>query len=135
MNEYFYSLAERAAAVAAERGLSVDPRWIYAQWAHETGNFTSDLSDQYYNLGGLTQTTPNDTPQPDGANYYMQFDSYEEYADYFGQYLTYYEEDGIYDAQCLVDYITCLKHGGYFGDSLENYLADCENIYNECFSA
>lgn len=133
MNEYFWQLAQRAAAVAAERGLNVDPRWIYAQWVHETGNFSSELSDQYHNLGGLTQTEPNDTPQPDGANYYMQFDSYEDYADYFGKYLTFYQEDGIYDARTMEDYVTALKHGGYFGDSLENYLSDCQGIYDECF--
>lgn len=133
MDNYFYGLAERAAAVAIERELTVDPRWIYCQWAHETGNFSSDLSDQYHNLGGLTQSEPNDTPQPDGANYYMQFGSYEDYADYFGEYLTYYKENGIYEAQTLEDYVTCLKNGGYFGDSLENYLSDCQRIYSECF--
>lgn len=133
MNNYFYQLAERAAAAAAERDLIVDPRWIYCQWAHETGNFSSDLSGQYHNLGGLTQPEPNDIPQPDGANYYMKFDSYEDYADYFGKYLTYYKEDGIYEVETLADYITCLKHGGYFGDSLENYLTSCQSIYDECF--
>ena len=134
MNDYLYELAQRAAAVAAERGLHVDPKWIYCQWYHETGGFSSELSDQYHNLGGLTQATPNDTPQPDGSNYYMQFDSYENYADYFGKYLTLYQEDGIYDAQTMEDYITCLKHGGYFGDSLEFYLSDCQNIYAETFA-
>lgn len=135
MNDYFYGLAQRAAAVAADRGLNVDPKWIYCQWCHETGDFTSDMCNDYHNLGGLTQTEPNDTPQPDGANYYMQFDSYEAYADYFGKYITWYQENGIYDAQTMEDYITCLKNGGYFGDSLENYLSDCQSIYNETFGA
>lgn len=134
MNNYFYELAQRAAQVAAERGLTVDSRWIYCQWAHETGDFSSELSDQYHNLGGLTQTETNDTPQPDGLNYYMQFASFEDYADYFGKYLTYYQENGIYDAQSLEHYVTYLKNGGYFGDSLENYLSDCQSIYAENFS-
>ncbi len=42
MNEYFYQLAQRAAQAAADRGLTnIDPRWIYAQWAHETNGFKS----------------------------------------------------------------------------------------------
>ena len=133
MNKYFYDLAERAATVAAERGLMVDPKWIYCQWAHETGGFDSDLANEYHNLGGLTQIQENDTPQPDGLCYYMQFDSFESYADYFGKYLTYYQENGIYDAQTLEDYIVSLKNGGYFGDNLSNYLSDCQRIYGECF--
>ena len=134
MNNYFYELAKRAAQVAAERGLTLDPRFIYCQWSHETGDFSSELANEYYNLGGLTQIQKNDAPQPDGSCYYMQFGSYEDYADYFGKYLTYYEENGIYEADTLEKYITALKNGGYFGDSLENYLIDCQKIYEEDFS-
>lgn len=129
MNEYLYELAQTSAQIA---GSPIRPEWIYCQWAHETGNFTSEDS-QYHNLGGLCQTTPNDTPQPDGNEYYMQFASYEDYADYFGKYLTYYAENGIYSSQTIDDYITALKNGGYFGDSLENYLTDCKAILNENF--
>lgn len=125
LNEYFYGLAQRAAELA---GAPIRPEWIYSQWVHETGNFTSDLCVNYHNLGGLTQTEPNDTPQPDGNCYYMQFDSYEAYADYFGRYLRYYVEDGIYDSQNLYDYLAALKHGGYFGDDLDAYYADCQQI-------
>ena len=127
MNQYFYDLAKRAAGIAGE---PIQAEWIYCQWAHETGGFDSALSLEYYNLGGLTQTTPNDTPQPDGDCYYMQFDSYEAYADYFGRYLRYYQENGIYNAQSIDDYIVALKDGGYFGDSLENYLSSVKRIYS-----
>ena len=126
MNEYFYGLAKQTAAKA---GPPIRPEWIYCQWAHETGDFTSALCTGYHNLGGLTQAEANDTPQPDGSYYYKQFGSYEDYADYFGHYLTFYREDGIYDAQTLDDYVRALKHGGYFGDSLENYLAGCYQFY------
>lgn len=130
VNEYFYNLAERAAALAGEL---IDPKWIYCQWFHETGGFASELSDTYYNLGGLTQVTPNDTPQPDGTCYYMQFTSYEDYAEYFGKYLRYYEENGIYNAGCLEDYVRALKDGGYFGDTLENYINGCMAVYEASF--
>lgn len=134
MNEYFYALAERATAAAAEYGLNIDPRWIYAQWYHETGGFTSDMCVDYHNLGGLTQASPNDTPQPDGDYYYMQFESFEDYADYFGRYLRYYKDNGIAEAQSLDEYIVALKDGGYFGDSLDNYLSSTKSIFEETFA-
>ena len=138
MNEYFWQLALRAAQVAAENGLgNIDSRWIYSQWAHETNNFTSAMCVDYKNLGGLTQTEPNDTPQPDGDYYYMQFGNYEDYADYFGRYLRYFIDGGINQASTLEEYITALKNspsGAYFGDSLGNYLAGCEGFYAENFA-
>ncbi len=134
MNKYFYELAKQAAAVANEGfGDIIKPEWIYCQWCHETGGFTSTLASAYYNLGGLTQVTPNDTPQPDGQYYYKQFTSYEAYAEYFGKYLRYYEEDGLYTAGSIDDYIVALKQGGYFGDTLENYLSSVKGIYSANF--
>jgi Mannosyl-glycoprotein endo-beta-N-acetylglucosaminidase. len=136
VNDYYYSLAQRAAGVANsyEGGGNILPEWIYCQWAHETADFTSTLCVQYNNLGGLCQSTPNDTPQPDGNQYYMQFATPEAYADYFGKYLHYYREDGVYEAPSLEDYVRALKHGGYFGASLEEYLAGTGRIYQECFA-
>lgn len=138
MNDYFWQLAQRAAQAAAERGLTnIDPRWIYAQWVHESDNFTSALAVDNHNLGGVTQSEPNDTPQPDGGNYYINFDSYEAYADYFGHYLHGFIDGGVDQATTLEEYITALKNspsGEYFGDSLGNYLSDCERIYSECFA-
>lgn len=131
INLTFFDLAKKSAEIAGE---PIKAEWIYVQWVHETDDFRSALADEYHNLGGLTQTTPNDTPQPDGNCYYMQFDSFEDYADYFGRYLRYYADVGINEAQTLADYITSLKDGGYFGDSLENYLSDCERIYEQEFS-
>lgn len=137
MNDYFYSIAERAACVAADNGLpNIDPRWVYSQWAHETAGFASELMQSNYNLGGLCQLEANDTPQPDGAQYYIQFPSFERYADYFGRYLTGYVDGGIDQASTLAEYVTALKispSGAYFGDTLENYLAGCEAVYEEEF--
>lgn len=130
MSDYFYKLAQLAADIAGE---PIKPEWIYCQWQHETGGFDSALAKEYHNLGGLTQSEPNDTPQPDGDYYYMQFGSFEDYARYFGKYLTLYEENGIYNSQTIDDYIIALKAGGYFGDSLENYLSSVKKIYAENF--
>lgn len=137
MNHYFYSLAHRAAQAAADEEITkIDPRWIYAQWVHESNNFTSQLAAENHNLGGLTQEEANDSPQPDGSCYYINFVSYEDYADYFGHYLRYFVDGGIDQATNLTEYITALKNspsGAYFGDSLENYLSDCQEIYAENF--
>jgi len=137
MNDYFYELAQRAVEVAVSKGMSnIDPSWIYSQWIHESDSFTSQLAIENHNLGGLTQETPNDSPQPDGTYYYINFDSYESYADYFGRYLHYFIDGGVDKATTLEEYITALKNspsGAYFGDSLENYVTDCQRIHTENF--
>lgn len=137
INDYFYNLAQSAVESAASKGITnIDPKWVYSQWVHESDNFTSQLALENRNLGGLTQTTPNDSPQPDGSFWYIIFDSYEDYADYFGKYLRYFTDSGIDQATTMIEYIEALKNspsGAYFGDSLENYIAGCEYRYNEAF--
>lgn len=137
MNDYFYGLSKVAVQAATEKGLTnIDHNWIYSQWVHESDNFTSELAVDNHNLGGVTQSEPNDTPQPDGGNYYINFASYEDYATYFGHYLHGFIDGGVDKATTLEEYITALKNspsGEYFGDSLENYLSDCQRIYNENF--
>ena len=126
---YFYELAKQAAEYAKERdAYNINPKWIYSQWHHETGGFESELQASNHNLGGLTQSEPNDTPQPDGDMYYMNFDTFEDYAKYFGHYLGYYKENGIDQAENLYDYVAALKDGGYFGDSFDNYYNGCEYV-------
>lgn len=136
IDNYFYSLAEKSAEIA--NGYTeeepIKPEWIYCQFYHETAGFSSELCTTYHNLGGITQDTPNGLDQPDGSLWYRVFDSYEDYAEYFGKYLHYYEEDGIYEANTLEEYVEALKSGGYFGDTLENYIAGCEAAYEESFT-
>jgi hypothetical protein len=128
VNEYYWNLAQRSGKLA-----NINPRFIYCQWVHETGNFTSELCTKYHNLGGLTQTEPNDLPQPDGSLWYMEFANAEMYAEYFGRYLRYYEENGIYNATTIMQYAQALKNGGYFGDSVENYVSGMESAYAEAW--
>ena len=129
INERYWELAQQAANIS---GLPAE--WIYSQFVHETGNFTSVLCTQYNNLGGLTQAEPNDLPQPDGSLWYMHFDTPEAYADYFGRYLRLYREDGIYSAETIPEYAAALYRCGYFGDSVENYVAGMEAAYKEAFA-
>ena len=107
----------------------VDAKILYSQFSHETAGFTSELCVKYNNLGGITQTEPNELPQPDGSYYYKEFDSPEAFAVYFGRYLGYYPGP----KNTIEEYATVLKEGGYFGDTLENYIAGMNSAYNDAF--
>lgn len=100
---------------------------IYAQWQHESADFTSALS-AYKNYAGVTQTEENDLPQPDGGNYYMKFGSDEEFADYMSWY--YKQYDGLEGSQSVEGFLTALKNGGYFGDSYDNYYQGVTGFMN-----
>lgn len=111
VNQYFFDLVKIAANKAAEEGITVDPQWIYTQWHIETSGFTSELQATHYNLGGLTTIEGN----------WMKFDSFVDFANYFGTYLTYYSEDGMNNVSNLHSYLAALHHGGYFTSDLETY--------------
>ena len=130
INQHYWELAQRAAEISG-----IDARLIYSQWVHETGGFTSDLCKDYHNLGGLTQTTPTDAPQPDGSLWYMRFADDRQYAEYYGRYLKYYAEDGIFEAKTIQEYAEALKHGGYFGDTVEHYVDGMTAAWADAFEA
>lgn len=130
MEQKYWELAQRSAAK-----IGIPAEWVYSQWTHESANFTSDLAKECFNFGGLTQEEDNGNKQPDGSFYYMVFDTPEDYADYFGRYITKYFPTAA-RADSLEAYIVALKFGeeyAYFGDDLENYLEDTKRIYNENF--
>lgn len=127
MNNYYLFLAQKISSSLADLGFTVDSTWIYAQMAHETNGFRSELCVCYHNLGGVTQLEPNFLVQPDGSNYYMSFDSVDEFAHYFSRYLALYVVDGLDDVDSIESYLSALKSGGYYGDSFENYLEGCLN--------
>lgn len=127
----YFDLAKQCAQRVNERlGATIDPEWIYAQWRHESGNFTSQLSVENNNFGGLTQVEPNgeENKQPDGNNYYKVFDSPEDYANYYADYLCLYAEDGLSSVHTLNDFATVLKQGGYYDDTVENYTNALNNM-------
>ena len=111
VNQYFYSLAKISAQKAAENGVHVDPKFIYTQWYIETGGFTSQLQATHHNLGGVTAS--------DGS--WRHFTDFIDFANYFGNYLTYYREDGMTNATSLYSYINALYNGGYFTADFNSY--------------
>lgn len=114
----YFELAQHSADVAnADLGTNnIDPHWIYAQWQHESANFTSRMATENNNFGGVTQVEPNgeENRMTNSNLYAMMFDSPEDYADYFGHYLAKYAENGIGDASNVDEYLAALQNGGYF---------------------
>lgn len=114
----YFELAERAAQVAnADLGTdNIDPHYIYAQWQHESGDFTSRMATENNNFAGVTQVEPNgeENKMTNSNLYAMMFDSPEDFADYFGHYIAKYAENGIGEASNLDEYLAALQNGGYF---------------------
>jgi hypothetical protein len=125
--EKYWQAAQVAGGIAG-----IDPKILYAQWAHETGSFTSELCTEYNNLAGVTQVEPNDLPQPDGRFYYMKFADLSAWARYFGKFIRLF--DGTTEASTIVEYATVLKNEGYYGDDLEVYINGMTDAYNEAFA-
>ena len=119
-------IAERAGQVSG-----LNPAFIYAQMAHETDGFSSPLCKEDYNYGGITSTKRIEgMEQPESPNsgvWYKHFNSDEEFADYYGWYLSQYKENGIYNATNIDEWATALCNGGYFPPQLEGQ-APNENL-------
>lgn len=57
---------------------------IYAHWCHESGNFSSRLAREDFNLGGLTTTQDQGYPENKHGNvWFKHYNSVPEYADHF----------------------------------------------------
>ena len=114
----YFELAKHAADVAnADLGTNnIDPRYIYAQWQHESANFTSRMATENNNFAGVTQVEPNgeENKMTNSNLYAMMFDSPEDFADYFGHYIAKYAENGIGEASNIDEYLAALQNGGYF---------------------
>ena len=114
----YFELAKHAADVANEDlgTNTIDPRYIYAQWQHESANFTSRMATENNNFAGVTQVEPNgeENKMTNSNLYAMMFDSPEDFADYFGHYIAKYAENGIGEASNIDEYLAALQNGGYF---------------------
>ena len=118
---------QEAQWVESQTGIPAD--YIYRQWAHESGNFESRLAKENNNFGGLTQTTPNgeDNKQPDGGNYYRQYDNMHEYAEsYVNDFINRY--DGKENIKSMEDFVNFLYDNGYFTADPADYLASMQGI-------
>ncbi|WP_315443560.1 peptidoglycan DD-metalloendopeptidase family protein [uncultured Selenomonas sp.] len=123
-------LAYRISQIMQERyGKSISPEWIWAQLALESGHFSSALAVEDHNYGGIKAYNGAKIAgiSPEG-DYYRHFDSDEEYAQFAASNYDAYAPDGIYNAKTVQEFAAALKHGGYFGSSLESYTATLMGI-------
>lgn len=98
-----------ASAIAQRTGLPANLIW--AQLAHESDDFSSQLAREDHNYGGNTNS--------DGS--YRHFDSDEDFVDFMANYYPKYKENGLYDARNADEWASALKDGGYFTADLGEY--------------
>ncbi len=98
-----------ASAIAQRTGLPANLIW--AQLAHESDDFSSQLAREDHNYGGITNS--------DGS--YRHFDSDEDFVDFMANYYPKYKENGLYDARNADEWASALKDGGYFTADLGEY--------------
>ncbi len=122
------SLANQVAQSLIDNGAPADKLgWLIAQLSIESSNFTSPLSTNYNNFGGIkfyNQNTPGVSdgevsPEGDDYAYYDTIDSFAK------DYLRILNTGG--SARPLeqtnpTDFVKALKTNGYFGGPLQNYI-------------
>jgi len=100
-------------AMAISQRTGIPAQFVWAQMAWETGDFSSGLSVEDHNYGGIKRN--------DGSGEYRHFDSDEDYIDYASKNLNAYKENGIGNARTIDEFAAALKDGGYFTDDLGHY--------------
>ena len=103
--------------------IGLKPEFVYGQWYHESGGFSSRLAKENYNFGGMTQSQPTGDPadkQPDGTCYYMHFGAPEEWAEYYAGYIK--KCDGVIGTNSVPEFAQALKDNGYYGASVDEYI-------------
>jgi hypothetical protein len=105
---------QMAKTVSGSTGIPAD--LIYAQWAHETGNFTNRGARELNNLAGI---------RIPGTTTYRSFGSPDEFAAYFTHLLESkrYAGRGINDARTPEQYAHILKAGSYYEGKESEYVA------------
>ena len=106
------------AAQKVSAGAGVPAEWIYAQWAHESADFSSSLATQDNNFGGIKYCGYDGQPKTDTGGY-QHFKDLDQYAEYFIKHLN--NSDGVKSCQTPEQYVQCMKDNDYFEDSVEKY--------------
>lgn len=111
--------ARQAAKMAGER-LGIDPSIIFAQWAHETNNFSNRGARELNNFAGIRLP---------GSTEYRSFKDASDFADYYSN-LIQHRYKGALGAKSIDEFATGLHTGNigsYFEDSLSNYEKGMKN--------
>ena len=124
------NLSPEEIALEISKNTSIPADLLWAQMAHETGNFSSALS-AHHNYGGA-KVGYTGTKTKNGRSYtvlgqdqygHSFFDSDRSYVNYMSWYYTHpdYVNAGILNATNATEWATALKNGGYYEDSIPNY--------------
>lgn len=105
-----------AKRVAADTG--ADPALIFAQFAHETGNFTNRGATQLNNLAGI---------RIPGTTTYKSYGSFDDFANDYEKVITEKRYAGLTQARTPEQFAHIAKGGGYYGDLESNYSRGMRN--------
>ena len=106
----------RALAQSLSGQLNIPADILYAQWAHETANFTNRGSQQLNNLAGI---------RIPGSTEYKAFGSLQEFGNYYASTIR-NNYAGAMGAQNIDQFATALKHGRGGRQYMEAPLAEYE---------
>lgn len=109
---------EMAQRVAEKRGFV--PEWLYAQWALESANFTSRLTVEDNNLGGIEYCGFDGEPAATGDTRWQHFSSLEQFERYMNNHFA--KTDGVEKCKTAEEYAQCLKDNGYYTEPVNEYL-------------
>jgi hypothetical protein len=113
----------QAQRVSKMTGIPADILW--AQWAHETGNFSNRGAKELNNLAGVN------VPGGHGQDY-RKFKSMDEFGDYYAHLM---RPSGYYPnaskAKNTDDFAAALKAGGYYSDTQAHYAAGLRKYDNQ----
>lgn len=116
-----------------ENGFSLlQSRYITAQSAHETGNFTSAIFIENNNLFGMKRPAVRKTLATGENKGHAVFKTIEDSIKDFQIYFYNFKYLSSYPS--LATYVKSLKRNNYFEASETEYLMGCEHFYNLYFN-
>jgi len=124
-------------AMKAAADLGIDPSWVLAQTALESGYGESELAKKYGNLGGVkakageAQVKMATTEGENNAPAVEPFKTYEGPNQFFEDWtkkLKMPRYSGALSATNVAGYATGLKQGGYFTGGLQPYTTNLQRI-------
>lgn len=118
-----YPYAVKSSDILKTKGISVDPRSIASQWAHETG-YGSNAGARNNNLAGMYAYNGS----PYGING-KKYDSLDDFVVDYTSTLANKRYSGINGAGSVTEFAAALKAGGYAADPNYAYAA----TWNEAF--
>lgn len=105
-----FPYAQKSADILKTKGITVDPLWITAQWAHETG-YGQNTGSKYNNLAGMYAYNGS----PYGING-KQYESLDDFVVDYSTTLSNKRYSGIDGAGSVTAFASALKAGGYATD-------------------